>query len=139
MYTILVIDDYSCIRDLLREELGSEGYRVMIAEDLSSGIDLGGSSEPDLVILDLYLEKQDRWDILIDIKTLSPKIPVIVHTAYEGYAKDERITWADGLVIKSMFLNELKTQVAEVLGRKTSTPRREAKANRSCRKTRIHL
>ena len=24
MYTILVLDDYSCIRDLLKEELGSE-------------------------------------------------------------------------------------------------------------------
>ena len=115
MATILIIDSYSCVRELLHEELSAEGYMVAGTADISAVRELVVSTEPDLVILDLYLEKQTRWDLLCDIKDHNPHLPVLVFSAFGGYAKDPRLSQADAFIIKSIFFDELKRKIAELL------------------------
>lgn len=43
---------------------------------------------------------------------------VIVLTAYDSYRDDPRLAEADGYVVKSIALDELKQKIADVLGRK---------------------
>ena len=117
MATILIIDDQQCVRELLSEELILEGYRVRglsDAESLSGHIKF---SRPDLVLLDLYLDEADGFGILEEIKRHAPDLPVIIFTAYDSYREDPRLSQADGYVIKSMVLDELKEKIADALRR----------------------
>lgn len=50
-----------------------------------------------------------------EIKRQAPDLPVIIFTAYDSYREDPRLTQADGYVIKSMILDELKAKIADVI------------------------
>jgi DNA-binding NtrC family response regulator len=115
MQEILIIDDQQCIRELISEELISEGYRVHSLGDAKSVKVNLRFSKPDLVLLDLYLDEADGFGVLHDIKGEYPKIPVIIYTAYDSYREDPSVSRADGYVIKSMAFDELKEKIADVL------------------------
>ncbi len=115
MAKILIVDDQAYVQELLSEELISEGYRVATAGDAES---IGGHlrfSQPDVVLLDLYLDGAEGFEVLRDIKGQDPDLPVIIFTAYDSYVDDPRLSQADGYVIKSTVLDELKGKIAEVL------------------------
>ncbi|MBW1678149.1 MAG: response regulator [Deltaproteobacteria bacterium] len=125
MANILIVDDQQCIRELLAEELMCEGYWV---ESVGDGESVGEhirSSRPDLVLLDLYLDGPDGWEVLGDIKRQDPHLPVIIFTAYDSFVDDPRLSQADAYVIKSVCLDELKKKIADVLDRKTARKRKK--------------
>jgi two-component system response regulator (stage 0 sporulation protein F) len=127
MAKILIVDDQACVRELLSEELILDGYRVATAGDAESVSGHLRFSQPDLVLLDLYLDGPDGIGVLHDIKRQHPDLPVIIFTAYDSYVDDPRLSQADGYVIKSIVLDELKGKIADVIRRKLS-PREEVEA-----------
>ena len=114
MPTILVVDDQACVRDLISEELTDEGYAVDAVESAESARAYIRLMKPDMVLLDLYLEGPDGWDVLRDIKGRYPGLPVIIVTAYDSFRDDPRLSQADGYVIKSADLTHLKKTVFQV-------------------------
>jgi len=117
MAKILIVDDQACVRELLSEELISEGYGVATAGDAESISGHLRFSRPDLVLLDLYLDGCNGIGVLGDIKRQHPDLPVIIFTAYDSYREDPRLSQADGYIIKSTVLDELKGKIADVLSR----------------------
>jgi two-component system response regulator (stage 0 sporulation protein F) len=115
MADILIIDDQACVREIFAEELISEGHQVVTAGDVESVRGHLRFSRPDLVLLDLYLEGPNGIDVLQDIKRECPNLPVIILTAYDSFREDPRLSQAAGYVIKSIFFDELKEKVADVL------------------------
>ena len=120
MPKILIVDDQPCVRELLSEELLSEAYSVVTAGDGESVKGHLRFSRPDLVVLDLYLDGTDGFGVFQEIKRQAPELPVIIFTAYDGYRNDPRLSHADGYVIKSMALDELKGRIKELLRHKIS-------------------
>jgi DNA-binding response OmpR family regulator len=120
MAKILIVDDQPCVRELLSEELLSEAYSIVTAGDGESVKGHLRFSRPDLVVLDLYLDEADGFGVFQEIKRQAPELPVIIFTAYDGYRDDPRVSHADGYVIKSMALDELKGRIKELLGHKVS-------------------
>ena len=119
MASILIIDDQPYIQELFSQELMNEGYGVVSAGDAESAKVYVENSKPDLVLLDLYLNGLERWDVLHDIKSKDPHLPVLIVTAYDTYADDPRLSQADGYVVKSfVHFDELKHKIANVLGQK---------------------
>ncbi len=125
MPKILIVDDQKCIRELLSEELVCEGYRVESTGDAESVRDHLMSFWPDLVLLDLYLDGPDGWEVLSEIKRQDPYLPVLILTAYDSFMDDPRLSQADGYVIKSIDFDDLKQKIADVLNRKTAGERKE--------------
>jgi DNA-binding response OmpR family regulator len=56
-----------------------------------------------------------------DIERQYTKLPVIIVTAHDGYREDHRLSQANGYVVKSFELGELKQNIAHVLNRKTAS------------------
>ena len=116
MANILIVDDQPYVRELLSEVLAREGYRVASVGDIQSIWGRLRDSPPDLVLLDLYLDGSKGWDVLRDIKSMDPDLPVLIVTAYDSYDNDPRLSQADGYIIKSFSVfDELKEKIAEVL------------------------
>ncbi len=76
--TILIVDDEAQIRTTLRGVLSDEGYRVLDAEDPLKALDLITSQRPQLVILDIWMPYMDGIELLEQLKTFAPELPIIV-------------------------------------------------------------
>ncbi len=88
MSKILVVDDESRIRKLIKDFLGKEGYAVIEAGDGDEALDIFyAQKDIDLVILDIMMPKTDGYGVLREIRS-SSKVPVIMLTAL-GEEADE--------------------------------------------------
>lgn len=78
---ILVVDDESRMRKLVKDFLVREGYTVLEAGDGMEAMDLFYEDKDiALVILDVMMPKMDGWQVCREIRERS-KIPVIMLTA----------------------------------------------------------
>ena len=118
MKEILVIDDQPCVRELIAEELLDEGYRVKGVGEAGEVSKRLHSSQPDLVLLDLYLKGFEGWDVLKTIKAQKPHVPVIIFTAYDSFTTDPRSSLADCFLIKSFnAFDTLKEKIKMILSK----------------------
>jgi UDP-3-O-acyl N-acetylglucosamine deacetylase len=76
--TILIVDDETQIRTTLRGILSDEGYRVLDADDALKALNLIAAQRPDLVILDIWMPHMDGIELLEQLKTREPELPIIV-------------------------------------------------------------
>ena len=78
MSNVLVIDDEKGIRDVLKDILEDEGYRVRTAEDGIEGLEVMKEERIDLVILDVWLPNMGGIDVLKEIKSRNSDAEVII-------------------------------------------------------------
>ena len=78
---ILVVDDESRMRKLVRDFLVKNNYEVVEAADGEEALDLFfEKNDIDLVILDVMMPKMDGWQVCREIRAYS-KTPIIMLTA----------------------------------------------------------
>lgn len=119
MPKILIVDDQPHLQEFFSQELMEEGYCVVSIADAESAKEYLVDSKPDLVLLDLYLNGFDGWDVLRDIKSKEPHLPVLIVTAYDSYVADPRVSQADGYVVKSFVdFDQLKRKIADIFGQR---------------------
>lgn len=80
--TILVIDDEHTIRAIFKKTLEELGHRVILAENGYEGLELVKHLDFDVVFIDLKMPGIDGAELLRQIKTIRPKLPVIIITGY---------------------------------------------------------
>jgi two-component system OmpR family response regulator len=120
---ILVVDDDTEIRNLLREYLQQQGYRVSAVADgkgLRAAVD---NSHPDLIILDLMLPGEDGLTLCRDLRAKS-EVPIIMLTA-RGDETDRIVgleLGADDYIAKPFSPRELLARIKSVLRRTRSLP-----------------
>ncbi len=79
---ILVVDDETAVREVLKVRLGDWGYRVELAEDGASARSLLERCRPDLVISDVVLPDASGLELLDLLRGPAPGRPVILITAF---------------------------------------------------------
>lgn len=78
---ILIADDESRMRKLLRDFLEREGYQVLEAANGEEALDLFYENKNiDLIILDVMMPRIDGWQVCKEIRSRS-KIPIVMLTA----------------------------------------------------------
>ncbi|HEX8555171.1 MAG TPA: response regulator [Sphingomonas sp.] len=99
---IIVVDDETQIRRLLRAVLTRGGYQVVEATDGRAAVSLLAIERPDLVLLDLGLPDQDGLEL---VGRLAAAAPVLVVSARE--AVEEKVAALD--LAAYNFARRLKT------------------------------
>jgi signal transduction histidine kinase/ActR/RegA family two-component response regulator len=89
---ILVVDDEENVRELLRDILVSEGYRVTLAPGGREALDLFGDGRAfDGVFTDLGMQGMSGWELAHAVREIDGKIPVAVVTGWgEAVGSGER-------------------------------------------------
>jgi len=119
---ILIIDDESQIRKLLRISFESENYSVEEVSSGSDGLKLIKTMKPTLIILDLGLPDMDGIEVLKNIRKWST-IPIIILSV----RNDERsiITaldnGAEDYLTKPFAVGELFARIRAVLRKRSET------------------
>jgi signal transduction histidine kinase/DNA-binding response OmpR family regulator len=80
--TVLVIDDDSAVRDLLKRFLEKEGFRVEVATNGKDGLRRAREIMPIAITLDVMMPGMDGWAVLTALKadTMLANIPVVMLT-----------------------------------------------------------
>jgi len=119
MKKILVVDDEANIRILYADELAEEGYEVVTAANTAEAVEKLQESEFDLTVLDIKLKNESGIELLQKLVKERHDMPVILCSAFSCY-KDDFSAWlADGYIVKSGNLDELKQEIARVLEKKS--------------------
>lgn len=85
---VLVVDDESRMRKLIKDFLIRSGYDVLEAEDGEMAVDLFLSvKDIALIILDVMMPKMDGWEVCREVRKNS-KVPIIMLTAKSSEADE---------------------------------------------------
>lgn len=85
---ILVVDDESRMRKLVRDFLVKSNFDVLEAEDGEQAVDLFfANKDIALIVLDIMMPKMDGWQVCREVRAYS-KVPIIMLTA-KGDEHDE--------------------------------------------------
>ena len=61
---ILVVDDKSSVRQLLRDYLTKQDFRVVMAENGQEALYVARHEMPDLILLDIMMPKMDGFEFM---------------------------------------------------------------------------
>ena len=117
---ILVVDDDTRIRDLLKRYLTQEGFDVLLAEDGKSLTRVMMRETADLIVLDLMMPGEDGLSICRRLRAANDLTPIIMLTA-KGEEIDRIIgleVGADDYLSKPFNPRELLARIHAVLRRK---------------------
>ena len=82
-WKVLVVDDHRDIRDLITTLLEVEGtFTVVTASSVSSALDAWKRDEPDAVVLDRLLGRDDGLEVAERIRGEQPDLPIVLFTAF---------------------------------------------------------
>lgn len=115
---LLIVDDESGIREILREYAQNEGYTVVEAEDGKAAIAKAQIGEYTAIVLDVMMPEVDGWTVLREIRRTN-KVPVLMLSARgEEYDKLHGFDIGiDDYVVKPFSPRELMARVKAILKR----------------------
>ena len=116
---ILIVEDQSELRELVKNFLGDYGYVVDEAEDGEEGYHKINMNSYDCLILDINLPKLDGLEIAKKVRKEGKSVPIIMLTARsEIYDKIEGFdNGADDYITKPFDMKEILARVEAVLRR----------------------
>lgn len=129
MARVLVVEDEDFLRQVLKDNLESEGCTVDVASHGEEALELLRAERPALILLDLLMPKKDGFFVLEEVRK-SPEwrsIPVIVLSNLGGDTEIKRAMemGADDYFVKSQHpIEEVMEKAKEYFsGRKGATRR----------------
>ncbi|WP_440949962.1 response regulator [Methanosphaerula subterraneus] len=81
MARILIIDDSSFQRGIIRKTLLQAGYETVEAKNGREGLLQARDAAPDLILLDLVMPEMDGFAVLTELQKQQNRVPVVVVTA----------------------------------------------------------
>lgn len=113
-HTVLMVEDSSSVRKLNKTRLIGEGYRVLEAADGMDALRVLSTEKPNVVLLDLHMEKMDGYKVLAFLKQSEKlrDIPVIVFSSKFSSEEREKVYDAGA----ADFLPKMTTPPNKLLG-----------------------
>ena len=120
MAAILVIDDDSGVRQMVRRALERSGHRVLEAPDGAEGMKLVRNTPVDLIITDLYMPRQDGIETIQLLRDEFPDARILAMSggataAATGPLLDAEMFGADATLAKPFTMDRLSRTVNSLL------------------------
>ncbi len=130
MQHILIADDNHDITDILSTYSRMEGFEPVVASDGEEAIQLFTQYNPDVVLLDVMMPKEDGYEVCRKIRSKS-NVPVILITARgEDFDKIMGLDiGADDYIVKPFSPREVMARVRAVMRRMAKTMKEASSEN----------
>ncbi len=117
---VLIVEDYSPIRNSVSQGLQEAGFAVDKAADGSEGLWYAESNDYDVIVLDLMLPEIDGLTVLKKLRTCGSRTCVLVLTAKDQL--EDRVnglnSGADDYLVKPFAFEELLARVRTLVRRR---------------------
>ncbi len=91
-FKILIVDDEPWIRDVFKDFCSfTDAFHIDLAATGNEAVEKAAANKYDLITMDLIMPDRSGLDALIEIKRVSPRVPIMVIT---GNATDRLVTQA---------------------------------------------
>lgn len=123
MKKILLVEDNELSRDMLSRRLQRRGYKVVMAANGLSGVEMAGSETPDLILMDMNLPDIDGWEATQAIRKrehgTNKRVPIIAVTAHALSSDMNKALQAgcDDYAPKPIQLDQLLEKIQAHLGK----------------------
>ncbi|MCP4609771.1 MAG: response regulator transcription factor [Planctomycetes bacterium] len=116
--SILLVDDDLEIRELVSAKFQTQQFKVLLAEDGESALEMMEQNQPELVILDIEMPGIDGIEVCRRIRERS-SVPIIMLSGQD--AKQSKVTalniGADDYMTKPFLIKELLARINALLRR----------------------
>jgi NarL family two-component system response regulator LiaR len=124
---VLIVDDHAIVREGQRALIDTEPGMEVVGEakDGMEAIEMAGTLQPDVILLDLLMPRKDGIGATIEIKAKNPEARILVLTSF---SEDEKVysaikAGAMGYLLKDSSPQEILTAISEVhLGEMSMNP-----------------
>jgi YesN/AraC family two-component response regulator len=121
MATILIIEDDTQVRDMLRAILERAGYLVAEAPNGRHGVAIQSQSPADLVITDIIMPEMEGLETISELRRTFPDLPIIAISGGGRLGHGEYLSMAERFGAHRSFgkpldRGELLTTIGELLG-----------------------
>jgi len=117
---ILMADDSSFMRSILTNILKKENYTDLVeAVNGDEAVSKFKSEKPDLVLLDIIMEKKDGIEVLKEIKEIDPSSKVVMVSAVgqEQMVEEAMKLGAENFIVKPFDSNKVIETIKEIFGK----------------------
>ncbi len=120
MARILVVDDDTEIRELLRQFLDRAGYEVLVASDGNAALNIHRATPVDLMITDIVMPEREGLETIMEIRHHSPSVKIIAisgggRVGANEYLNVARVLGAQKTLSKPFELGELLSTIRDLL------------------------
>ena len=138
---VLVVDDEAELRELVSKYLRREGMQVVQADCGKKALEHIEKENFDLVVLDIMMEDLDGFEVLKEIRKISPYLPVLFLSArQEDYDKVLGFgLGADDYVTKPFSPAELTARIKAHIRRNNVLKQKETYDDLYCKDLRMNL
>jgi len=124
---ILIVDDHAIVREGQRALIDTEPGMEVVGEakDGFEAVEIAGTLQPDVILLDLHMPRKDGIEAIGEIKANNPEIRILVLTSF---TEDEKVyaaikAGAMGYLLKDSSPHEILTAIRKVdQGETSMTP-----------------
>jgi DNA-binding NarL/FixJ family response regulator len=119
-HRILVVDDHPIVRQGLALLINQEADLVVCgeAEEATGAMHVLASSHPDILIVDISLNGPDGIDLLKNIRSIHPTLPVLILSMHDEsiYAERALRAGANGYIMKQEATEKVLVALRRILG-----------------------
>jgi DNA-binding NarL/FixJ family response regulator len=117
---ILVVDDHPIVRQGLALLINQEADLVVCgeAEEATGAMHVLASSRPDILIVDISLNGPDGIDLLKNVRSIYPTLPVLILSMHDEsiYAERALRAGANGYIMKQEATEKVLVALRRILG-----------------------
>ena len=118
---VFVVDDHPIVRQGLALLINREADLTVCgeAEDAQSAVQAVAASNPDIMVVDISLNGPDGLDLLKDIRTRYPELPVLILSMHDEsiYAERALRAGAQGYIMKQEATEKVLVALRRILSR----------------------
>jgi CheY-like chemotaxis protein len=125
MATILIIDDNSATRNMLRTALSHAGYTVLVAATGVDGLEQCQEHQIDLILTDILMPGTDGLTVIAILKRGRPHVKIIAMTGasdQKDFLNTAKVLGAHAIIQKPVDLSHMREMVKKELGEASETP-----------------
>ncbi len=100
---IFIVEDEKMLAEMYRDKLTRVGFEVYSAYDAEEGIELIKKNDPDLILLDILLPRENGVSLLSKIRK-EEKIALVPVIAFSNYDDKETKKEAENLGVKEYLI-----------------------------------
>lgn len=114
--TILIVDDEEDLRDALAFDFKRQGYNILQAENGKVAYEIVSSQPVTVVLSDVRMAGGDGVELLKNIKSTHPHIPVVLSTGFAEIGVDEAYALgAVAVILKPFERKVLKETISKIV------------------------
>ena len=119
--TVFVVDDHPIVREGLAQMINREADLAVCgeAEEMHSALQMINASRPDILIVDISLNGPDGLDLLKNIRSKDPSLPVLILSRHDEsiYAERALRAGANGYIMKQEATENVLVALRRILNR----------------------